>query len=265
MDFREYCRTLGIEEIGLKEAKRRVEELGNKVPQGVSEYMKRNSLKYKDLVPALGYDIFFSTELRQTKKMAELTEEFIENSRRILDVGCGTCTATLWLALNNPDKEFYALDKSKIALNEAERKKYILEKNGMKLENVRFVNGIQFDIRFPDEYFDTVYQHRFAYTDEPSFREMQRVLKDDGFMLSMKIVTNQSYKKYSSSLKQGQWVDYDFVPQDWGSFKKKETRIFEVDGANSHEKKVLSVVRIKGEASLSRSAHQYSRASSGSA
>lgn len=251
MDFQEYCRQIDLKEKSLAEVRNEFKEM-------------EGDLDGDETSSAKKFDAFFSTQLRHTEKMAELTNEFIQHSKRVLDVGCGTCTPTLWMALQNPDKDFYALDKSPLMLKEAKEKKQNLVNRGLKIDNVELILADKYSIPFENEIFDTVYQCRPQFTDEPSFLEMCRVLKGNGLMLTLKVLKKETYEENYKQIKKGKWVDNDYVPRDWGSFEKRVMRIFEIDG-DGLENRVIAYMRLKTNTSLSRSARRYSLASSGSA
>lgn len=143
------------------------------------------------------YDAIQSTEVSQSKTMAQQAQRLLVGSENVLDMQCGTGIVACWLGLNNPGKEIYGLDISRVMLTEAERKRNLLG-----LKNVHFVQANMRSMPFPDGFFGAAYQCR-THWPAPGRRdgkesrvleaEEYRVIRSGGYFLKMKTVEGASH------------------------------------------------------------------------
>ncbi len=138
-------------------------------------------------IPALSYDWltpFYDPVVRLTTrenafKKALIGQSNIEAAHRVLDLACGTGTLTVLIKNAAPQAEVIGIDGDTKILKIAEAK---AKKAGVQ---VRFDEGMSFDLPYPDASFDHVFSSLFFHhlTREnklQTFREVRRVLKPDG-------------------------------------------------------------------------------------
>jgi ubiquinone/menaquinone biosynthesis C-methylase UbiE len=96
----------------------------------------------------------------------------------VLEAGCGTGAQTVTLARNNPDARFTSVDRSRVSLEEAEKRVA-----AAGLENVRFRQEDIFDLPFPEKSFDHVFVcFVLEHIARPleALRALQKMLKPGG-------------------------------------------------------------------------------------
>ncbi|MBI3151992.1 MAG: class I SAM-dependent methyltransferase [Chloroflexi bacterium] len=106
------------------------------------------------------------------------------NSKRILDVGCGTGTLAAMVKQMYPDAEVVGLDGDSQILEIARSKAKSL---GV---DIRFEQGMSFDLPYPDASFDVVLtsfmlHHLEKDAKQKTAKEMYRVLRPDGRLIGM--------------------------------------------------------------------------------
>lgn len=104
-----------------------------------------------------------------------------KDNKKILDAGFGSGRFCFALAKDFPQSEIYGIDISPVLVNNAN-----MIKSNLKLENVYFRHDNIFDLSFPEEYFDIVFnegviEHFKNYED--AFKEMHRVTKTGGVII----------------------------------------------------------------------------------
>ena len=110
---------------------------------------------------------------------AQFFVQHLQPGMRLLDCGCGGGSITIGLAsiVRQGDVEGIDLDTKRI--DDARK---LAESQGVR--NVRFQVGDVYELPFPDETFDGVYEHAvFEHLDDPlqAAREVIRLLKPGGF------------------------------------------------------------------------------------
>lgn len=138
-------------------------------------------------VPALSYDrltpfydpVVSLTTREKVFKAALLEQAAIKKSHRILDLACGTATLTIAVKRAYPQAEVIGFDGDPAILNQAKAK---TRRVGV---NIRFDQGLSYELPYPDEYFDRVLSSLFFHhlTRENKLRtlgEVCRVLRPGG-------------------------------------------------------------------------------------
>jgi SAM-dependent methyltransferase len=98
----------------------------------------------------------------------------------LLDCGCGSGSITVGLATVVDPGEVIGMDISELEIERAREKAAEAE-----VANVRFQVGSIYDLRFPDNAFDSVFAHNvLEHVNDPAraIKEMYRVLKPGGMM-----------------------------------------------------------------------------------
>lgn len=144
-------------------------------------------MKNEKYIPALSYDWltpFYDPVVRLTTrenafKKALIEQSNVEAASRVLDLACGTGTLTVLIKNAAPRTEVVGIDGDAKILKIAEAK---AKKAGVQ---VRFDEGMSFDLPYPDASFDRVFSSLFFHhlTREnklQTFREVRRVLKPNG-------------------------------------------------------------------------------------
>lgn len=146
--------------------------------------MCQNQDKY---VPALGYNwltrvydpVVRLTTRENTFKAALLQQARIEDSHRVLDLGCGTATLTIAIKLAHPKAEVVGLDGDPVVLEKGSTKAQIAG------ARIIFDKGLSYQMPYPDNSFDRVVSSLVFHhlTREKKLRtlgEVWRVLKPGG-------------------------------------------------------------------------------------
>ena len=144
-------------------------------------------MKNEKYIPALGYDLltpFYDPVVRLTTrenafKKALIEQARIEEGRRVLDLACGTGTLTVMIKTAAPQAEVVGIDGDRKILGIAETK---AKKAGL---DVRFDEGLSFDLPYPDESFDRVFSSLFFHhltreNKRKTLGEVKRILKPRG-------------------------------------------------------------------------------------
>ncbi|NJD53530.1 MAG: methyltransferase domain-containing protein [Candidatus Methanoperedens sp.] len=142
---------------------------------------------YNKYIPALSYKWFtpFYDPIMQllmresTFKRSLIEQAKIEKGYNVLDIGCGTATLTILIKKVHPDAEVTGLDADPEILKMA-RKKVI--NAGI---NIKFDQGMSFELPYPDSTFDRVvsslvFHHLSRENKHRTFKEIFRVLKPGG-------------------------------------------------------------------------------------
>ena len=138
-------------------------------------------------VPALGFrwlTPFYDRVVRLTTRERTFKGALIQQARiapghRVLDLGCGTGTLSLWIKQAYPSAEVVGVDGDSVVLALASRK--ALEA-GLSMQ---FDHGMSHTLPYPDAYFDRVisslfFHHLSRDAKLRTMREMHRVLKPGG-------------------------------------------------------------------------------------
>ena len=136
------------------------------------------ALRFRWLTPLYDSVVRMTTRERAFKT-ALIQQLDLAKESRVLDVGCGTGTLTLWLKQHQPDAAVTGLDGDPQTLAIAASKARSLSLD------VRLSEGLSYDLPFPDESFDCVisslFFHHLTWTDKlRTAREMSRVLRPGG-------------------------------------------------------------------------------------
>lgn len=143
--------------------------------------------RQKNYIPALGYrwltnlyDPIMRWTMHEEAFKSQLVRQLnATEEHRILDLGCGTATLTLFLKQTYPHCELVGLDGDPDVLFIAKKK---AEMAGALIE---FHQGFSYDLPYPDESFNRVVSsllfHHLTYEDKlRTLREAYRVLKPGG-------------------------------------------------------------------------------------
>ncbi|GIW44746.1 MAG: hypothetical protein KatS3mg077_2028 [Candidatus Binatia bacterium] len=138
-------------------------------------------------VPALGfrwltpyYDVVVGLTTRERAfKRALIGQADIRPGQRVLDLGCGTGTLSVWIAQSCPEADIVGVDGDREALAIAKEK---AERAGVA---VRFDEAMADELPYPDEHFDRVlaslfFHHLSRSAKERTIREVCRVLRPGG-------------------------------------------------------------------------------------
>lgn len=121
---------------------------------------------------------------RFTQEAYNCIKKFIDrNDKLILEAGCGTGRLCCLLARDFPDSRVIGMDISPNSLRISNNLKEYLQ-----VQNVSFILGNLFQMPFPDNYFDVVFNdgviEHFSLKEKPNYkdalREMIRVTKPKG-------------------------------------------------------------------------------------
>jgi ubiquinone/menaquinone biosynthesis C-methylase UbiE len=139
------------------------------------------------VIPALGfnlvtplYDLAMRLTMRESTFKRRLVEEMrLEESHRVLDLGCGTATLTILIKRSHPDVEIIGLDIDPKILDIAKSK---VQKAGV---DIKLEQGSAFELPYPNNSFDRVVSslviHHLTHENKArTFREVFRVLKPGG-------------------------------------------------------------------------------------
>lgn len=138
-------------------------------------------------VPALGYDFLTPyydkvvglTTREAVFKKALVHQSSIEPQHRVLDLACGTGTLTIMVKEATPEADVTGIDGDNKILELAR------SKGAAQQLDIRFDNGMSFDLPYRNESFDRVISSLFFHhlTRESKLKtmaEVARVLKPDG-------------------------------------------------------------------------------------
>ncbi len=138
-------------------------------------------------IPALSYDVltpFYDTVVGLTTREKLFKKALVEHARiranhRVLDLACGTGTLTILLKEAVPEAEIIGVDGDPKILKLAKEK---ARKGDFE---IRFDEGMSFDLPYADESFDRVVSSLFFHhlTREKkleTLREVKRILKSGG-------------------------------------------------------------------------------------
>lgn len=136
------------------------------------------ALRFRWLTPLYDGVVRLTTRERAFKTTLIQQLDLTERSR-VLDVGCGTGTLTLWTKQHQPGAVVTGLDGDEQTLEIAANKARSLSLD------VRLCRGLSYDLPFPDGSFDCVvsslFFHHLTWTDKlRTAREMYRVLQPGG-------------------------------------------------------------------------------------
>lgn len=144
-------------------------------------------MRNDEYIPALSYDAltpFYDTVVGLTTreklfKKALVEQAKLKTNHRVLDLACGTGTLTILLKRNVPEAEIIGIDGDPKILK--------LAKEKARKENfeIRFDEGMSFDLPYADESFDRVtsslfFHHLTREKKLETLREVKRILKSDG-------------------------------------------------------------------------------------
>lgn len=138
-------------------------------------------------VPALGfgwltsyYDIVVRVSTRERSfKQALIRQAAIGPGHRVLDVGCGTGTLSIWIKADHPNAEIVGVDGDSAVLSLASRKA-----NDAGI-SVQFDQAMSYDLPYPNAHFDRVvsslfFHHLSRENKSRTMEEIYRVLKPGG-------------------------------------------------------------------------------------
>ncbi|QQS33535.1 MAG: class I SAM-dependent methyltransferase [Acidobacteriota bacterium] len=144
-------------------------------------------MKNEKYIPALSYDWltpFYDTVVRFTTrdevfKRALVEQASIEASHRVLDLACGTATLTILLKQDQPRAEVVGIDGDEKILAIAKTK---ARSAGVE---IRFDEGMSFDLPYANESFDKVisslfFHHLSRENKVKTLGEVSRILKPNG-------------------------------------------------------------------------------------
>jgi len=140
-----------------------------------------------EYIPALGlriltpfYDFIQRWVVRDIRYKSRLIKQAaIQAGHRVLDLGCGTGTLAIMAKQAQPDAEVVGLDA------DPEMLKVAHNKSSREVSDVKFDEGMTFNLPYPDASFDRVLSsimiHHLKTSDkEKTAREIYRVLKAGG-------------------------------------------------------------------------------------
>jgi len=141
----------------------------------------------QEYIPALGvraltpfYDFIQRWIVRDTRYKNRLIEQArIQAGYKVMDLGCGTGTLAIMVKLAHPNAEVFGLDADPEMLKVAHLK------TARESLDVKFDQGMAFDLPYPDAYFERILSslviHHLKTPDkEKTAREIYRVLKPGG-------------------------------------------------------------------------------------
>ena len=145
------------------------------------------TMKNEKYIPALSYDwltpfydpVARLTTRENTFKKALVEQSQIKAAHRVLDLACGTGTLTILLKKAAPEAEIIGIDGDRKILESAKEK---TRRAGFE---IRFDEGMSFDLPYADQSFDRVvsslfFHHLTRENKLKSLREVFRVLKTEG-------------------------------------------------------------------------------------
>ncbi len=164
-----------------------------------------NNDKY---IPALGYNLltpFYDTVIGLTTREKIFKKFLVEQIRikanqHVLDLACGTGTLTILLKQNQPQAEIIGIDGDPKVLGLAKEKARL---NGF---DIRFDEGLSFDLSYQNESFDCVvsslfFHHLTRGNKLKTLGEIKRVLKQGGeFHIADWGLPANALMKFSSGL-----------------------------------------------------------------
>lgn len=136
------------------------------------------ALRFGWLTPYYDFVVDVSTRERSFKQ-ALIQQAAIGPGHRVLDVGCGTGTLSIWIKADHPDAEMVGVDGDSAVLSLASRKA-----NDAGIP-VQFDQAMSYDLPYPDAHFDRVvsslfFHHLSRENKSRTMEEIYRVLKPGG-------------------------------------------------------------------------------------
>jgi ubiquinone/menaquinone biosynthesis C-methylase UbiE len=143
------------------------------------------------------YDFVLKNIFKINKDFFRKVESYLstEDYEKILDIGSGTSSFSIFLKNENPTLDIYDIDGSKEMLRIAKRK---LEDESL---NIKLEEALAENIPYEDNYFDKIVAiFLFSYiprTIKPyALKELYRVLKPGGKFILVDISNQSGLKKY---------------------------------------------------------------------
>lgn len=136
------------------------------------------ALRFRWLTPLYDSVVRLTTRER-VFKTALVQQLALATKSRVLDIGCGTGTLTLWVQQQHPDTAVTGLDGDPQTLAIAANKARVLSLD------IQWSHGLSYNLPFPDGSFDCVisslFFHHLTWADKlRTAREMSRVLRPGG-------------------------------------------------------------------------------------
>ncbi len=148
------------------------------------------------------YDFLFKKIFYLDSKFYQKIENHskIQGNEKILDIGSGTSSFSIYLKKKYPSIEVHNTDGSSKMISIARKK---IQKQNL---DISLKQALVENLPYEDESFDTVFAILlFSYipkTIKPfALKELNRVLKKDGNLIIVDIAKQSGYKKYVNSLK----------------------------------------------------------------
>lgn len=126
------------------------------------------------------YDLVVGVSTRERSfKQALIRQAAIGPGHRVLDVGCGTGTLSIWIKAAHPNAEIVGVDGDPAVLSLASRK---AKDAGIP---VQFDQAMSYDLPYPNAHFDRVvsslfFHHLSRENKSRTMEEIHRVLKPGG-------------------------------------------------------------------------------------
>ena len=136
------------------------------------------ALRFAWLTPY--YDLILRVSTRERSfKQALIRQAAIGPGHRVLDVGCGTGTLSIWIKADHPKAEIVGVDGDSAILSLASRK---AKDAGI---SVQFDQAMAYDLPYPNAHFDRVvsslfFHHLSRENKSRTIEEIYRVLKPGG-------------------------------------------------------------------------------------
>jgi ubiquinone/menaquinone biosynthesis C-methylase UbiE len=151
------------------------------------------------------YDFVFKYFFKINKDFFKKIETYLDlkNNYKVLDIGSGTSSFSIYLKNENPTLNIYDIDGSKEMLRIAEKK--IKDEN----LNIKIEEALAENIPYEDNHFDRIVAiFLFSYipkTIKPyAMKELYRVLKPNGKLVIVDVSNQGGLKKY--------WELFKYIP-----------------------------------------------------